>query len=402
MAAWPTCREVRCGAAAADSEGRCLAHVDDETLRRLLAQASPGLPLDARGLAVSPPLLDRILGLAPKDAENRAVLRSARFGGATFSGTARFAGVSFVHDVSFDQTAFRGDTSFDGAGFGGHARFAGSTFDGKAGFADARFGSHAWFSGTAFGRDADFDGARFEGPAWFGAATFAADARFQRTSFGGDAFFDHVGFGCHVAFAEGLFERDISLDGATFNHPARYDGARFKGPGGAPVGAVGKAAWSGAPMAPWPKRAAAALVDHAVLAGLLVAAVLVRPLLDRLSYTTPVWALLAVALVVGMVVVVRNLITQGYTGQTPGKRRMGLCVVRQRDGMPIKPATSVIRYFLHVVDTVPFLLGWLAPLWTPARQTFADRLTACVVVEQEGWVHAAPVRPPVLPAAGFS
>lgn len=376
--------------------------MDDDTLGRLLASASPGIPLDGRGLAVNRSLLDRILGLAPTDAENRAVLRSARFEGATFLGPSRFTGISFLDDVSFDRTAFQGDASFDGAEFGGNARFAGSTFGGKAGFADARFDRHAWFSGAAFDREADFDGARFDGPAWFSTATFAADARFQRTTFGSDATFDHAGFGCHVAFADGVFERDLSIAGATFNHPARYDGALFKGPAGAPEEAVGKAAWAGAPLAPWTSRAKAALIDHAILAGLLAAAILVRPLLDRLSYTTSVSTLLVVALIAGMVVIVRNLITQGYTGQTPGKRRLGLCVVRQRDGMPVQPVTSVLRYFLHVVDTVPALLGWLAPLWSPARQTFADRLTASVVVEQQGWTHAAPTRVSPLPAGGIT
>lgn len=112
--------------------------------------------------------------------------------------------------------------------------------------------------------------------------------------------------------------------------------------------------------------------------------------LPRLNYFGSRPYLLALALAGAVAYTVRNLINQGYTGQTVGKQRMGLTLVRKNDGLPVGARTSLVRYALHAVDTVPGFAGWLLPLWNPTRQTFADQLATTVVACQRGWAGAAP------------
>lgn len=399
---WSVCRAEGCGAAVASPDGRCLVHLEDEKLRLVLADSGPSRPLDGRGAVIDSRQLGRMLALAPTDKENRPFLKSALFDGATFLGPVRFSGVAFVDDVSFDGAAFHGPTSFDDAVFASHARFSRATFEGPAAFPRSRFNSHAWFAGASFGGNVDFEDAKFAGPAWFDSTAFAADVLFHRASFAGDTAFDKATFGCHTAFVETAFQRDVSLDTAAFNHPPRYDGARFKGVKGAPKGATTQAEWAGAPLASWSSRAAAALHDLAIPAGLVAGALLLPFALDRLNYHNLRPALLVLAVVASVALMARNLVIQGHSGQSRGKQRMGLCLVRQSDGLPVGPAASLLRYGLHLVDTVPFFAGWLSPIWNAKRQTFADQLTATVVVRQKGWAGAVPTREVgALPSRGF-
>ncbi len=346
-----------------------------------------------------------MLALAPTDAHDRPILRCARFDGATFLEPIRFAGVAFSDDASFDRATFEGDVSFDDAVCTGQIRFGSTRFRGFAGFARVRFENHAWFSGASFVGDVDFEEAQFAGPAWFGATHFASDALFQRVSFAYDAAFDEAIFGCHTVFADAVFRGQARLDTATFTRPPRYDRAEFRGAGGAPQDAARQATWAGAPLASWPLRAGAALLDHAVPAALCVAAIAVAALLRRLDYSGsgPLLVSLAAAIAAAGFLIVRNLVDQGRTGQTTGKRRLGLSLVRQRDGQPTGVRLSLLRYGLHAVDTLPALLGWLAPLWTSTSQTFSDRLTTTLVVRHRGWDGPGSSSPAdARPSAGFS
>ncbi len=39
-----------------------------------------------------------------------------------------------------------------------------------------------------------------------------------------------------------------------------------------------------------------------------------------------------------------------------------------------------LRDLAHVLDSLPFYIGWLWPLWDTKRQTFADKVVKTVVV----------------------
>lgn len=141
------------------------------------------------------------------------------------------------------------------------------------------------------------------------------------------------------------------------------------------------------PYAYWSRRVVAALLDGAVLTGAtwlvlgsggtapsLAPAVLRSPPDRGISWvSSPV----LVALVVVLVAV------QGYTGATPGKRVVGIAVVRAATGRPVGLLSSTLRVIAHLLDAI-FLVGYLRPLWDMQRRTFADSLVGTVVLHTRG------------------
>jgi uncharacterized RDD family membrane protein YckC len=113
------------------------------------------------------------------------------------------------------------------------------------------------------------------------------------------------------------------------------------------------------------------LVDF--VAPFLAAAILVR-----------VWAPAGVIAYVAVVAfVIWNLVVQGITGQTAGKRFVGTRLVRQDDGEVVGPWLSIVRYIAHIVDVLPLYAGFLWPLWDHKRQTFSDKICHTVVIVAE-------------------
>jgi uncharacterized RDD family membrane protein YckC len=70
----------------------------------------------------------------------------------------------------------------------------------------------------------------------------------------------------------------------------------------------------------------------------------------------------------------------GATGQTPGKRIVGLRLVRERDGQLLGGGMGIVRGIAHLLDSLSCLIGWLWPLWDKKRQTFADKICGTVVL----------------------
>lgn len=66
-------------------------------------------------------------------------------------------------------------------------------------------------------------------------------------------------------------------------------------------------------------------------------------------------------------------------GQTPGKRLMGIRVVR-KDGQPVDAATVIVRYIGYYVNSFILGIGWLWALWDADRQGVHDKLAGTIVV----------------------
>lgn len=400
---WQRCPEQGC-TGARGSATACLAHLTGEEKAGALAAISRGRPLDVRGVKIDGRLLDEILGASPRDDCGRPVLNRARFDRATFDGDAAFGRVVFTKDTSFDRARFAGDATFDSARFEGSARFAQAAFTARGRFQDAAFAGQAWFGGATFEGVASFEGSEFSNMAWFGRAEFATDAHFKGATFRGDTNFDGAAFRCHALFADASFLGEARLDRARFEHDPSYHGAAFTGKGGAPQAAVRQAVWSGTSLAPWPARALARVIDDGIFAAVVAAAAGLGLALEVvLQYKGALVAFSGIGLAAAAAFLVRNLVDQGHTGQTLGKRRRGICVVRERDGLPVGPGRSIARHLLHVLDTLPALAGWLRPLWDPKHQTLADSVLTTVVVRRSGWARvgateraaaAGPAEPP--------
>jgi uncharacterized RDD family membrane protein YckC len=72
---------------------------------------------------------------------------------------------------------------------------------------------------------------------------------------------------------------------------------------------------------------------------------------------------------------------QGRTGQSLGKRLLGIRLVSRCNCRPVGFGRAVVRQFAHLLDGMPLLLGYLWPLWDEHRQTFADKLCGTLVVQ---------------------
>ncbi|MBY8862428.1 RDD family protein [Nocardia sp. CA2R105] len=70
----------------------------------------------------------------------------------------------------------------------------------------------------------------------------------------------------------------------------------------------------------------------------------------------------------------------GTTGQTPGKRMVGIRLIREADGQVLGFGMAFVRNLCHVLDSFCYI-GYLWPLWDDKRQTFADKIMKTIVVE---------------------
>jgi uncharacterized RDD family membrane protein YckC len=83
-----------------------------------------------------------------------------------------------------------------------------------------------------------------------------------------------------------------------------------------------------------------------------------------------------------------TLLEGGPTGQTVGKRALGIRVIDFRAGGPIGYGRGLLRNVAKLLSGLVFLLGYLWMLWDRENQTWHDKLATTVVVP----VDAYPVR----------
>jgi serine/threonine-protein kinase len=159
------------------------------------------------------------------------------------------------------------------------------------------------------------------------------------------------------------------------------------------VEAAGSVGWfAGRPLASWGRRAAALGLDGVIFTVAMVALTAVGLAVNRIGNgalmlpegLTVTLAVLLVVLPV-LVLVWNQGIEQGRTGQSWGKRLLGLRVVRVTTLRPLGPAAGFARFVLHqVVDAGLWYIGFLWPLWDERRQTLADKLVGSVVLDERG------------------
>jgi uncharacterized RDD family membrane protein YckC len=68
------------------------------------------------------------------------------------------------------------------------------------------------------------------------------------------------------------------------------------------------------------------------------------------------------------------------SGQTVGKRALGIRVIDFNTGGPIGFGRAVIRYFARIISAIACLLGYFWMLWDKERQTWHDKFAGDVVV----------------------
>jgi uncharacterized RDD family membrane protein YckC len=98
----------------------------------------------------------------------------------------------------------------------------------------------------------------------------------------------------------------------------------------------------------------------------------------------------AVANLLGLIIAIAYFayFEGGPTGQTVGKRALGIRVIDFKAGGPIGYGRGVLRYIGRFLSTIVVFLGYLWMLWDPEKQTWHDKIAGTVVVP----VDAYPVR----------
>ena len=136
------------------------------------------------------------------------------------------------------------------------------------------------------------------------------------------------------------------------------------------------------PYAGWWMRVGASLIDQliALLLGCL-AGIPVGILTAISGNERMVWLVVPVALAVGLWFPWRN----GSTGQTPGKKMVGIIVINEETGALLGGPGGLWRWFVGVLIYL-FTLGIggiidvLWPIWDSRKQTLHDKVVKSVVV----------------------
>jgi uncharacterized RDD family membrane protein YckC len=68
------------------------------------------------------------------------------------------------------------------------------------------------------------------------------------------------------------------------------------------------------------------------------------------------------------------------SGQTIGKRALGIRVIDAQTGGPIGFSRAVLRFFAAILSAIVFYLGYFWMLWDPEKQTWHDKIAGDVVV----------------------
>ncbi|WP_128379116.1 RDD family protein [Streptomyces cavernae] len=129
------------------------------------------------------------------------------------------------------------------------------------------------------------------------------------------------------------------------------------------------------PYANWGQRVLGTLVDMLVFAVPYVLVILGNGRASTLLVAVGAIALLAIA--------IWQLIQEGRTGQTIGKKALGIRLVRERDGQPLGIGMAFVRRIAHFLDSIACYVGWLWPLWDSKRQTFADKVCSSIVIKTQ-------------------
>ena len=193
----------------------------------------------------------------------------------------------------------------------------------------------------------------------------------------------------------------------TQQHPGQqYPGQQYPG-----QQYPGQPAWAGAPapfggygrplppLAPWGARVGALLIDSAIASGPFLVAYIITiiaavgasgaaaaagdgsemPAAFGVGMGFASLILLATyAWSIGWVIFDR-IIRQGRSGQSVGKRVVGLRLLSERTMLPPGPGLTLGREFAHIADGAAYI-GYLWPLWDEKKQTFADKICSTVVV----------------------
>jgi uncharacterized RDD family membrane protein YckC len=156
-------------------------------------------------------------------------------------------------------------------------------------------------------------------------------------------------------------------------------GAPGAGPGFGSPGGFGAPAAAPGQLVPWSQRVMATLIDLGLVVAAFVVIFIVAVILGAIADALGALVMLLGYLALAAVSYFYFPYLTGQTGQSPGKRLIGIKVVAEATGQPIGGGMGIARQFAHLLDGF-CMIGYLFPLWDPKKQTFADKIVSTVVI----------------------
>lgn len=135
-------------------------------------------------------------------------------------------------------------------------------------------------------------------------------------------------------------------------------------------------------LAGWGARVGAYIIDGLV-PGVLVGIgyAFVAAGINTTTAEVSISPLAYVFFLLGLVVHVYNRwILAGKTGQSWGKKALGIKLIGEESGQPIGGGMAFVRDLAHTVDSIICDIGFLFPLWDAKKQTIADKIVKTLVV----------------------
>ncbi|MDX6338490.1 MAG: hypothetical protein QOG05_5830 [Streptosporangiaceae bacterium] len=124
------------------------------------------------------------------------------------------------------------------------------------------------------------------------------------------------------------------------------------------------------PYANWFQRVGAYLIDWVIVA-----------IIYAIGAVTHTAILIALFSLIGIAAWAYNrCYLAGTTGQSWGKKVVGLRLISEATGEPIGAGMAFVRDICHILDSLACYIGFLFPLWDAKRQTFADKIIHTLVI----------------------
>lgn len=136
-------------------------------------------------------------------------------------------------------------------------------------------------------------------------------------------------------------------------------------------------------LAEWGSRAGGYIIDYLIFAGPVFVLYLLSLLLTS-SGSGGAAVLGLLFMLVGFALSIAGGLwicyQEGTTGQSIGKRQMGIRLISAQTGQPIGFGMAFVRKLAHIADSFLCYIGFLWPLWDDRKQTFADKICNTIVV----------------------
>lgn len=148
-----------------------------------------------------------------------------------------------------------------------------------------------------------------------------------------------------------------------------------------PAGMPGMPGAGMPPFAHWGLRVGALLLDALIVVVPMYALGFIDLALADDPATAGPGIFFTIGLLYALGMGIFQLIKEGSTGQTIGKKVVGISVRREADGSTLGFGMAFVRRLAHFLDSIACYIGWLWPLWDAKKQTFADKVCGTVVVK---------------------